>query len=68
MGHSLFPFLLLKMQCHINVELTFNVHSITYIHKCLYKGHDHTTIELGWNRDEIKQYLDAHYVSAYEAC
>ena len=55
-------FLLLKMQCHINVELTFNVHSIKYIHKYLYKGHNRTTMELGQNRDEIKQYLDAHSV------
>ena len=62
------PFLLLKMECHINVELTFNVHSIKSIHKYLYKGHDHTTIELGQNRDEIKQYLNACYVSAHDAC
>ena len=62
------PFLLLKMKCHINVELTFNMHSIKYIHKDLYKDHDCTTMELGQNRDEIKQYLDAHYVSAHEAC
>ena len=62
------PFLLLKMECHINVELTFNVRSIKYIHKYLYKGHDRTTMELGQNRDEIKQYLDARYVSALEVC
>ena len=62
------PYILLKMECHINVELTFNVHSIKYIHKYLYKGHDHTTMELGQIRDKIKQYLDTCYVSAYEAC
>ena len=27
------PFLLVKVECHISVELTFNVRSIKYIHK-----------------------------------
>ena len=61
------PYILLKMKCHINIELTLNVHSIKYIHKYLYKGHNHTILELGQNRDEIKQHLDARYVSAHEA-
>ena len=62
------PYLLLKMECHINMELTFNVRSIKYIHKYLHKGHDRTTMEFGPNRDEVQQYLDARYVSAHEAC
>ena len=61
------PYLLLAMECHINMELTFNIRSIKYIHKYLYKGHDCTTMEFGWNRDEVQQYL-ARYVSAHEAC
>ena len=62
------PYILLKMEYHINIKLTFNVCSIKYIHKYLYKGHDCTTMELGQNSDEIKQYLNARYVSAHKVC
>jgi hypothetical protein len=61
------PALLLIMECHLNVELTFNVRSIKYIHKYIYKGHDRTTMEFGKAKDEIKQFIDAHYISAHEA-
>ena len=50
-----------------NVELTFDIRGIKYIHKYVYKGHDHTPMEFGKVTDEIKQYLDARYVGAYEA-
>jgi hypothetical protein len=60
-------YLLLKFQCHINVELTFGVRSIKYIHKYIYKGHDCTTMEFGKDKDEVQQYLDARFVSAPEA-
>ena len=58
MGHPFPP----PQDGHINVELTFNVRSIKYIQKYLYKGYDRTTMELGQNRDELKQYLDTCYV------
>jgi Helitron helicase-like domain at N-terminus len=69
-NRNVIPFcamLLLKFECHINVELTFNMCSIKYIHKYVYKGHDRTTMELSENRDEIKKYLDARYISSHEA-
>ena len=59
--------LLLIFECHINVELTFNIKSMKYIHKYVYKGHDRTTMEFGRAEDEIKQYVDARYISAHEA-
>src|SRR6267142_4998414 len=39
----------------------------TSFYLLMYKGHDHTTMEFGRCRDEIKQYLDAHYISSCEA-
>jgi hypothetical protein len=61
------PLILLLLMCHINVELTFNIRAIKYIHKYIYKGHDRTTMEFGKDIDEIKQYLDARYIGAPEA-
>jgi hypothetical protein len=61
------PFLSAKYDCHINVEVCISVKAIKYIHKYIYKGHDRTTLEFT-GEDEIKQYLDARYVSACECC
>ena len=63
--HSLY--LIWKYRCHINVESIASVKAVKYIYKYVYKGHDHTTMEFGRCRDEIKQYLDAHYISSCEA-
>ena len=63
-----FPWLLLEFRCHINVELTFNVQAVKYIHKHIYKGHDRTTMEFGKDKDKIQQNIDAHYVTSHEAC
>jgi hypothetical protein len=61
------PFLSAKYDCHINVEVCISVKAIKYIHKYIYKGHDRTTLEFSGD-DEIKQYLDARYISACECC
>ena len=61
------PFLSAKYDCHINVEVCISVKAIKYIHKYIYKGHDRTTLEFT-GQDEIKQYLDARYISACECC
>ncbi|KAG5715601.1 ATP-dependent DNA helicase PIF1, partial [Termitomyces sp. T112] len=43
--------------------------AIKYIHKYIYKGHDRTTLEIAEEqRDEIKEHLDARYISAAETC
>jgi hypothetical protein len=49
------------------VECTSSLKSIKYIYKYVYKGHDRTTMKFGEAQDEVKLYLDAHYVGAPEA-
>jgi Helitron helicase-like domain at N-terminus len=61
------PYLIWKYRCHINVESIASVKAVKYIYKYVYKGYDHTTMEFGRCRDEIKQYLDARYISSCEA-
>ena len=61
------PFILLLMWCHCNLECCISVKAFKYIHKYVYKGHDRTSIGIAEDVDEIKEYLDARYVSASEA-
>jgi len=61
------PYLTWKYRCHINVESIASVKAVKYIYKYVYKGHDRTTMQFGKATDEIKLYLDAHYVSSCEA-
>src|SRR6267142_1911064 len=63
----LLMYLIWKYRCHINVESIASVQAVKYIYKYVYKGHDRTTMEFGTCRDEIKQYLDARYISSCEA-
>ena len=60
------PYLLLKFQCHINVEVCTSIKAIKYIYKYTYKGPDRDCMEVV--RDEIAEYIDARYLSAPEAC
>ena len=60
-------YLIWKYRCHINVESISSVKAIKYIYKYVYKGHDRITMEFGTCTDEIKQYMDARYVSSCEA-
>src|SRR3984957_13964057 len=48
------PFLSARNHCHINVNICASIKSIKYIHKDIYKGHDHATLEVG----EINEILD----------
>jgi len=59
-------FLLLLFLCHINVEITFNSHSIKYLYKYFHKGSDRTTLRTQAS-DEVRQYLDACSVTGQEA-
>ena len=58
-----------KYNCHINVEACTSIKAIQYLFKYIYKGHDQARIEIAEEieHDEIKQFLDARYVSAPEA-
>jgi hypothetical protein len=49
------------------MECILSIKAIKYIYKYVYKGHDCTTMEFGQCQDEIKLYLDSHYVSACES-
>ncbi len=50
----------------MNVECAVSFASLKYVNKYIYKGHDRTTLQVS-NKDEIKSYIDARYVSAIES-
>jgi hypothetical protein len=67
-------YLLQKYNCHINVEIATSITSVKYLYKYVYKGHDRTCLAIQLDpdgrpilRDEIKEYVDARYISACEA-
>ena len=72
------PFLLLKYNAHINVEICTTVTAVKYLYKYVYKGHDRAIVEFSSvenansggpkRKDEVANYLEARYVSATEAC
>ena len=66
------PFLLLKYDCHVNVEICASIHSIKYIYKYIYKGHDKIHFHVSPTGqvdqvDEIKDFQSARWVSPQEA-
>jgi hypothetical protein len=68
------PFLLMRYNCHINVEACSSIKAVKYLFKYIYKGHDKTSfafekdvINDGGIINEIRQYRDARYISPPEA-
>lgn len=63
------PWLLLKYDCHINVEICCSIKSVKYLYKYVYKGPDRVALEVQPDpiRDEIRQFVDARWVCAPEA-
>ena len=67
------PVLLERFYCHINVEICTSIQSVKYLYKYIFKGHDAATISIGNNNervidhDEIKDYIEGHYVGPVEA-
>ncbi|KAK8812301.1 hypothetical protein WA158_007535 [Blastocystis sp. Blastoise] len=66
------PYLSLKLEAHINVEAVYSLHTVKYLYKYTTKGHDSMRAELSassneTNNNEVKQYLDARYISSTEA-
>ena len=56
--------LLMKFNCHINVEICTSIASVKYIFKYINKGNDCAHVEIRentLNHDEIMQYLNARY-------
>jgi len=70
--HNLY--LTAKYNAHINVEICNEINSIKYVYKYVYKGHDRAqvymtnTAGVAPGQDEVKNFLDARYISASEAC
>ncbi|KAL0284782.1 UNVERIFIED_CONTAM: hypothetical protein Sangu_2809000 [Sesamum angustifolium] len=58
------PWLLLKYDCHINVEICSSIKSIKYVYKYVYKGPDCIVFEVrpGPVYDEISQYVDGRWI------
>ncbi|KAG5525404.1 hypothetical protein RHGRI_031907 [Rhododendron griersonianum] len=63
------PWLILKYNCHINVEICSSIISVKYLYKYVYKGPDRVSLEVrpAPNYDEIQQFVDARWVCASEA-
>jgi hypothetical protein len=60
------PYLTLKYNAHINVEVCSSIRAIKYIHKYIFKGGDRSTVEIQLDVDEIKQYINGRYLGAVE--
>ncbi|XP_077174871.1 uncharacterized protein LOC143828370 [Paroedura picta] len=64
------PYLLLRYNCHINVEVCASVKSVKYIFKYIYKGYDRAPVrvmETHQKYDEIQSHVDSRYISPPEA-
>ena len=64
------PQLLMKFNCHMNVEVCTTVRSVKYIFKYIHKGNDAAHVEIRQNylnHDEILQHLNARYVGPHQA-
>jgi hypothetical protein len=75
--HNLY--LTTKYNAHINVEVCNTIGAVKYLYKYVYKGSDKITFAVDQpnyqndesatiKHDEVKDFLDARYVSASEAC
>ena len=64
------PQLLMKFNCHMNVEICTTIKSVKYIFKYIHKGNDAAHIEIRQHyliHDEILQHLNARYVGPHQA-
>jgi hypothetical protein len=63
---SFSPILLMRYNCHINVEVCCSIKSVKYLYKCVFKGHDCVSFSMDQANvdeqpkviNEIKQYRD----------
>ncbi|KAL6219764.1 hypothetical protein ACLB2K_007523 [Fragaria x ananassa] len=55
------PWLLLRYDCHINVEVCESIKSVKYLYKYVYKGPDRAAMQVqsDLDNDEIRQFVDA---------
>ncbi|KAK1353898.1 ATP-dependent DNA helicase [Heracleum sosnowskyi] len=72
--------LLVKYQCHMNVEICAHARSLKYLFKYCLKGHDRATVEIRGKKrrsetgekteepeDEIQSFFDGRYICGCEA-
>lgn len=69
------PRLTLTFDCHINVERCFDMKSIKYLYKYIYKGPDKIELKVSViegqesiTHDECTKFIDGRYISAPEGC
>ncbi|XP_072060153.1 uncharacterized protein [Arachis hypogaea] len=64
------PWLLLKYDCHINVEICSIIRSIKYLYKYFYKGPNRVAMEVhrSSHYDEVQQFINARWIAALEKC
>jgi hypothetical protein len=60
------PYLTIRYNCYINVELYRGVEVVKYITKYAYKGLDRAIVQLTLT-DEITEYLEGRYIGPSEA-
>jgi hypothetical protein len=66
------PWLLMKYQAHINVEICSSIKSEKYLYKYVFKGYDCANLELksvdgSYEYNEVHTYMDSRYISAPES-
>ncbi|KAL6603039.1 hypothetical protein ACP70R_043400 [Stipagrostis hirtigluma subsp. patula] len=66
------PYLLMRYNCHINLEVCSSIKAVKYLFKYIYKGHDRASFVLESTREdevinEIQDYRDARFISPPEA-
>ncbi|KAL3848720.1 hypothetical protein ACJIZ3_010602 [Penstemon smallii] len=67
------PYFLLKLDCHINVEVVTTEKLVKYLYKYVYKGHARSAFNVVGQTvddkyDEIQAYQEGRYICAPEAC
>ena len=65
------PYLLMRYNCHINLEVCSSIKAVKYLFKYIYKGHDRASFIVQAAGDvvidEIHEYRDARFISPSEA-
>lgn len=65
------PYLLMRYNYHINIEVCSSIKAVKYLFKYIYKGHDRASfiVETAGGRviNEIREYRDARFISPPEA-
>ncbi|KAL3831157.1 hypothetical protein ACJIZ3_019959 [Penstemon smallii] len=66
------PYLLVKFDCHINLEICADIKLVKYLYKYIHKGHDKVAYHVvsateAEITDEIQSYQDGRWICAIEA-